>query len=47
MTWRKSTRCAGNGAFIEIRRTADPNGPKLTLSPGGFRGLLNAIKETR
>ena len=55
-TWRKSTRCAGNGACIETARTpgavlvrdsTDPDGPRITLTAREWRGLLDAIKETK
>jgi hypothetical protein len=55
MNWRKSTRCAGNGACIEVadtgrilvRDSTDPDGPRIALDRAAFRHLIAAIKETR
>lgn len=53
ITWQKSSRCAANGTCIEVahdgavivRDSTDPDGPRITLTPDGWRGLLDAIKE--
>ena len=54
--WRKSTRCGANGTCVEaaravravlVRDAADPDGPRIALTPGQWTSLLTAIKESR
>jgi hypothetical protein len=58
-TWRRSSRCAANGACVEVgyrdgatgvvvlTDSADPARPELPLTRDQFAALLDAIKEDR
>jgi hypothetical protein len=51
--WRKSTASGGNGSCVEVadlgtivavRDSKDPDGPKLTFTPGNWRTFLRSVK---
>lgn len=55
MEWRKSSRCAGNGACVEvadsngsvsIRDSKFPRNPVMVLRPVQFSALLKTLKNT-
>lgn len=54
IAWRTSTRClnesdciqlADNAGAVLVRDSADPDGPRLTLTRETLAALLDAIKE--
>jgi Domain of unknown function (DUF397) len=56
--WRKSQRSGGNGgACVEVARSLpgavavrdskDPDGPKLLVSPAGWRSFMARVKAER
>ena len=54
-TWRKSSYSGGNGgecievastgkAFVAVRDSKDPNGPKLAFTPSGWQSFVQRVR---
>ena len=55
--WRKASHSGGNGggcvevaptgeAFVAVRDSKDPNGPKLAFAPSGWQSFIQHVRNT-